>query len=226
MHLLKPLDSESYRDYALRVLRHNIVTLEMVPGQMYSEKELAGALGLSRTPMREALIDLAKIKIVEIYPQRGTAVALVDYALVEEARFTREALECAVVEKCCEVMTPRSLSILELNLRQERYFRDERRLDELMQMDNAFHRHLFQAADKLLAYSLMSAMTIHFDRVRNMALESVTDFSFIEEHEGILDAIRHRDAQGAKARMHEHLNGYQVDAEGLRRVYPQYIKGA
>ena len=75
---------ESGRDYALRVIKDNILALELEPGSMVSENELAAHLGLSRTPVREALMALAKVRLVDVYPQRGSAVALVDYELVEE----------------------------------------------------------------------------------------------------------------------------------------------
>ena len=69
MHITERLPRETGRDYALRILKDNIVRLELEPGSMVSENELASELGLSRTPVREALIELSKVNIVEIYPQ-------------------------------------------------------------------------------------------------------------------------------------------------------------
>lgn len=61
---------ESARDYAFRVIKENIISLELIPGSMVSENELSNALGLSRTPVREALIELSKSQVVEIYPPK------------------------------------------------------------------------------------------------------------------------------------------------------------
>ena len=58
---------------------------------------------LSRTPVREALLELAKSKLVVIYPQRGSFVSKIDYNLVEESRFVRLVLEKAIVEWCVEI---------------------------------------------------------------------------------------------------------------------------
>ena len=103
---------ESARDYALRMLKKNIVSMAIKPGEMVSEKEIAMQLGISRTPVREALQDLAKWQMVEILPQRGSRVALIDYALVEESRFLRLVLEKAIVELACGMATPQDLYAL------------------------------------------------------------------------------------------------------------------
>ena len=83
---------ETGRDYAMRVLKENILRLELEPGSKVSENELAAQLGLSRTPVREALMALAKVRLVEVYPQRGSEVARIDYDLVEESCFMRRIL--------------------------------------------------------------------------------------------------------------------------------------
>ena len=85
MRLTERYSKETGREYALRMLKDNIIHLDLIPGSMLSENELSSEMHLSRTPVREALIELSKVKIVEIYPQKGSAVALIDYNLVEEA---------------------------------------------------------------------------------------------------------------------------------------------
>ena len=93
MILKKRYSRETGREYVLRVLKDNIVRLELEPGSRISENELAAEIGVSRTPVREALIELSKSKIVEIYPQKGSYVSLIDWDLVEEAQFMRLTLE-------------------------------------------------------------------------------------------------------------------------------------
>ena len=66
---------ETGRDYALRVLKENILCLELEPGSMVSENELALQLGLSRTPVREALMSLSKVRLVEVYPRAAAPSA-------------------------------------------------------------------------------------------------------------------------------------------------------
>ena len=75
MEIYPRLRKESARDYALKVLEGNITSLDLAPGTPISENELAAELGISRTPVREAIIELAKAYLIEIYPQRGSFVS-------------------------------------------------------------------------------------------------------------------------------------------------------
>ncbi|WP_283115202.1 GntR family transcriptional regulator [Intestinimonas timonensis] len=224
MRLTERLPRETGRDYALRTIRDNIIHLELAPGSMVSENELAAEMGLSRTPVREALIELSKARIVEIYPQKGSAVSLIDVSLVEESRFMRKVLECAVVELDCEMITPEGLRRLQENVRLQKFYLENYFSETLMELDNQFHKTLFEIAEKPQVYTLMDNIAIHFDRVRNLALSSVKNGKIVQDHEDITNAIAARDAAKARALTEEHLNRYKIDTEELRAQYPDYFK--
>ena len=155
MKLPERLPRETGRDYALRVLKENIVNLEIAPGSQISENELSAALGISRAPIREALSELEKVKIVEIQPQKKTSVLLIDPVLVEEARFMRSTLEDAVIGEVCMQMTEQDLFTLEENLTlQDLAFRSNA-LDQVMIKDNEFHRYFFEISRKPEIYQLI-----------------------------------------------------------------------
>lgn len=215
---------ETGRDYALRTIRENIVSLELAPGVMLSENELAAMLGLSRTPVREALIELSKVKIVEIYPQRGSAVALIDCDMVEQACFMRNVMECAVVEQVCALAGSEKLAALEANLRLQEFRLHNHEPAALLALDNEFHFTLFALADKPQIYAMMDSLTIHFDRIRSLSLTTVRDLKIVEDHRAILAAIRAGDAPAAHERMARHLSRYKVDETEIRRQYPAYFK--
>lgn len=219
--------AETARDYALRILKNNIITMELEPGAMVSENELAAQMGLSRTPVREALMDLAKCRVVDVLPQRGSRIALIDYTLVEEARFAREVLEVAVLDLVCERITPSDIAQLRQNVRLQTLTQEPGMGETLsmMELDDAFHQMLFRIAQKENTYNMLCGMTIHFDRVRNLALNVVKDSKIIEDHHIICEALAVRDAQKAKEIMTQHLGRVRVDEEAIRSVYPQYIKG-
>ncbi len=85
----------SVRDQTLETLRRRIISLQLPPGEPLSENELAQELGVSRTPVRESLILLREEGLVQVFPQIGSFVSLVDLGRVAEAQFVREAIECA-----------------------------------------------------------------------------------------------------------------------------------
>lgn len=212
---------ESGRDYALRCLTENILNLELTPGSMVSENELAAQLGLSRTPVREALMALAKVRLVDVYPQRGSAVTLVDYELVEETCFMRRVFEVAVVEVACKTATEEDKVALKDNVAAQERFLQEGRPEQLMPLDNELHKLLFLIAHKTQMWDMMSSYTLHFDRVRRMALDPVRNDRNVADHRAIVDAICTGDAAQAKKLMERHLNRYKVDENALRSRYPE-----
>ena len=82
-----------------RIIEERIVTNALRPGERLSENELSGQLGVSRQPVREALIRLAEAGLVRVLPQRATVVTRISVARVSSARFLREAVERAVVRR-------------------------------------------------------------------------------------------------------------------------------
>ena len=94
--------SDSAAQQIEQALRRAIVTLELPPGMRLSENEVALRYGVSRQPAREALIALAKIGLVRVLPQSGTVVVKLSIRQMMQVRFTREALETAIVRRACE----------------------------------------------------------------------------------------------------------------------------
>ena len=198
MRLLERYPRENGRGIPLRVIKNNIIRLELAPGSRVSEKNLADEMGLSRTPVREALIELARGGIVEIYPQRGSMVALIDYSLVEEARFMRSVMENAVVRLVCEMAKPEDILKLGENLKLQEFYLDSTDAGRLMELDDDFHKLLFDIAQKSQSYLLMQNLTLHFDRVRNMALSAVKELKIVQDHQAIVEAIRQHDAEKSR----------------------------
>ena len=82
-------EHESAKSYVLRVLIDNIINTRLAPGEKLNEPELCEKLGVSRTPFREAELELAQRRLIEIRPKIGTYVSLIDAELVEEVRHLR-----------------------------------------------------------------------------------------------------------------------------------------
>lgn len=224
MYITDRRERETGRDYALRTIKTNIVRLELEPGSRVSENELAAEMGLSRTPVREALIELERVRIVEIFPQRGSMISLVDYDLVDEAQFMRVTLECAVIERCCQRgLTPNQRMAMEENLSLQDFYSGKREHRQL-ELDNDFHYQLFAIAGLTNVYQLMNSMTIHLDRVRTMHLIAAKELKTVEEHHKVLEAILEGNAELAKKIMCGHITHYKADDEIIRSKYKNYIK--
>ena len=214
---------ENNRDYALRIIRSNIIDLKLCPGSMVSENELANELGLSRTPVREALMELSRINLVEVLPQRGSRIAQIDYEMVEEARFLRNVLECSIVELLCGRITEEEKQELLYNVSQQEYFLNTGMADKIITLDNSFHHMLFRMARKERLWNMMIGFTAHFDRIRRMAVETVEvrDSKIVADHRAILGCICSNKPEEARAAMNKHLIRYRVEEELVRSKYPK-----
>ena len=213
---------ESGSQYALRVLQDKIVHLELEPGSWVSENELADSLALSRTPVRAAIQELSTVRLIEIYPQKGSRIARIDYSLVEEARFMRLALERAVVELLCATITQEALAQLEENLKYQEIYLQMEDNTAFFRADNEFHHLLFILANKETSYRMMNGLTAHFDRVRQMASRMETNRTRnLEDHRALVQAIGQHDAPLAMDIVTRHLTHYQVDEGALRDKYPE-----
>jgi DNA-binding GntR family transcriptional regulator len=224
MNILNRELRESAREYALRIIKENIISLNLPPGSMVSENELSIKLGLSRTPVREALIELSKSKVVEIYPQKGIYISLIDTELVEEDRFLRLVLETAVVKMACDVATEEDILSLEANLQLQDFYLQNPSPNNLLKLDDEFHKKLFTICNKNRIYALMNSTTIHFDRVRSLSLAAIKDIKIVNDHQAILHAIKTKDKAAGEAIITKHLTRYKIDNEQLRIEYPNYYK--
>ncbi len=214
---------ESARQYAYRTLQRNILLLDMFPGEPISEKEIASSLGLSRTPVREALLDLCRERLIEIYPQRGTRVALMDGRLVEQGRFLRETVELAILELACQKCGKFEIDKLEENLEIQRKLAENDDLIAFFKCDSDFHRLLYVGCGKDTVYDAIGFYLPHFIRERMLRLNMFNLEELLNDHELILESIKKRDCRQAKVHLKQHLDRVMCDQKILMEAYPKYF---
>ena len=216
-------EHESAKQYAYRILRRNILLLDMKPGEAIIEKEISSKLNLSRTPVREALLDLCRERLVEIYPQRGTRVALMDARLVDQGRFLRETVELALLELACKSFTAEQIALLERNLKEQEQEVAKGDLISFFLKDNEFHRILFTACKKETVFDAIGFYMPHFTRERMLRLQMFDTGELLCDHRNILEAIRRGDCRTAKMHLSEHLDHVMCDQQILLEAYPGYF---
>jgi DNA-binding GntR family transcriptional regulator len=216
---------ETSREYALSVLKENIIKLYIQPGTLVSENAIAMELGVSRTPVREALSELVNIGIVEVFPQKGSRISLIDYDLIDETYFMRNLLECEVVKEVCDVITKEDIAGLDENMYFQNQYYANKNADGLLEADNNFHKKLFLIAKKSKCYEVIRSFSIHFDRLRALKVStSVGAKKTVEDHGAILEAIKKSDKVAAVALMQQHLRQYKQDRQELLDKFPEFFK--
>lgn len=218
------IQGETAKAYALREIGDNIINLELKPGALISENELARILGVSRTPIREAIQELQKSQLIEVFPQRGSYVAGISFQAVEEAAFLRRTLENAIVEELCDHIKFEQVEQLEENVSLQEYYLNNGMSARIMELDNEFHRDFFVMCGKENIYNMMHSMMGHFDRIRVLSLHSIKDIKIVSDHRAILEAIKTGNKEGAKANVEKHLMRYKFDKEELEKNYPDYFR--
>ena len=205
-------------------MKQQIITLKILPGTSLSENEMAIQFNVSRTPVRESFVRLAQEGLVQVLPQRGTLVSLIDRSLVEEARFMRLQLECAIIEIACNDFPGSSLNELAMNLSKQKAFLEYEDSDHIFTLDQQFHFILFAGVNKIHTWHTMSQLTIHLDRSRKLRLLDNNDWKQIyEQHCQIFEAIQKKDATFAIQVMKQHLNRGIDDFAMLNQKYPDYF---
>lgn len=204
-------------------LRRKVLTLELPPGAALSENELAAALGVSRTPVRESLILLSQEGLVQIFPQVGSFVSRVDPAKVADAQFLREAVELAALDDLPELPAELDADLVEelrRNLAEQQ--RPGLDLEDFFELDEAFHHALLRLSGHGSAWATVVSAKGHLDRARRLGLyDTATPTGFAAQHVEIFEAVLGGDAALARSAMRTHLRAVFDDVERVRARSPE-----
>lgn len=205
-------------------LRGAIVRGELEPGRRLSENALAAELGVSRTPVREALGRLRDDRLVEIVPQLGTFVSRISPQAVRDAQFIREALECAAVRRAAELAGEDDVARLEENLLAQDRARDGGDTDAFYVLDDDFHRGLCDLSSHLAVWTVSERAKSHLNRVRRLSL-GMPDYlsEMIDEHRAVLAAVAGHDPELAERALRHHLQMVLREIPRLRERHPDYF---
>lgn len=213
------------RNFVYSVLKQQIINLEIKPNTKISEQDIANQLEVSRTPVREAFLKLSQENLVEIFPQQGTFVSEIDLDLVEEGRFVRETLERAVVREACTKLSDDQLFQLESNIAMQKLCLEKGSFQRLFELDEQFHRLLFEGCNKLRTWALISQMNSHFDRLRMLRLSSNPDWKVVvSQHKEIFESVSRKNLDKAEKVMMKHLNLVNYEKNELIARYPDYFR--
>lgn len=194
MILYSKMHKETNKEYGYRVLKDNIMNLNLKPGELISETELSREFNLSRTPIREILNRLKSEHLIEVKAQVGTYVSQIDKSLIEEAIFMRYTLEREILFEAAKNISPEILMELERNLFAQKLIVNKKDCDvEFHKLDTQFHQLLFEAANKLNIWESVQKISTHYNRMRLLSEINAEKNIMIEQHEKYLEIIKNND---------------------------------
>ncbi|WP_168169365.1 GntR family transcriptional regulator [Kushneria phosphatilytica] len=214
----------SSSDHAYIEIRDKIITTVLKPGERISEKALSEEFGISRTPIREALMRLRYDGFVDIFAQRGTYVTPIHLEVVRAAHYTRSVLECALVRDAAAHCSENDARELQENLEQQRLvYRQKSQLYRIEELDEALHQKIADIAGRPSVWQVIYHVQLHINRVRTLFLNTARVPAIIEEHERIIGAVSRHDVAAAEAAMQAHLEYMENNIERLANEYSEYL---
>lgn len=222
------------RDNIYDLLRKGIVEFDLLPGEIISENSLSTELGVSRSPLRDALSRLVEENCIVVYPQRGTQISLISISRVRQFVFMRTVLEHKIIEELCAKGTkPSQIELLYESLAKQRHYHNEQMTSELLAEDRIMHRMLYEFCGKDSVWNSFHMLSCDTQRIACLRLRTYsyhTTMTAVEnweniliEHKMIIDALHKRDARSACLIINRHISQLIWSCEDLRRIYPQYF---
>lgn len=197
--------TQNLREHALGTIRERILNLSYPPGSLLSENQLAEELGISRTPVREALRELATGGLVRILPQRGVVVSEPSVEDIVEVYQLREQLECFAARLAAERLTPADANTFKADHADALAHLAAGRMQEAYAASVRLHEHVIALTRNARLARFMRQLGDQVHRFGMMTLRQGRAPQALQEHGWILDAILARDGAAAERLMREHL---------------------
>ena len=188
-------------------LRDLIVRGELAPGSRLNERVLTARLGVSRTPLREAIKLLATEGLVDLLPNRGAVVAPIDPARIAETLAVMGALESLAGELACVQASDDGIAEIRALHYEMLAMHARRDLDGYFRYNQAIHLKIVEASGNAVLAQTYRQLNANVRRVRYMANLSPERWdAAVQEHEAILAALSARDAARLKRLLRDHLS--------------------
>ena len=206
MILLEKNNKETGKEYAYRVLKENIMMLELKPGEIISELDLSNKLNISRTPIREVLMKLKGEHLINVKPQIGTFVSDIDENLIEQAILMRVVLEKEIIKIACNEFDEKYLIELEKNLfAQKLLLKSENNTIEFHKLDRRFHKTIFEGCNKVDIWESIKRISTHYDRMRLLSDMQSNKEVLVSHHEILLNIIKNKDIDNIDDYIYLHI---------------------
>ncbi|MGN0484398.1 MAG: GntR family transcriptional regulator [Lachnospiraceae bacterium] len=194
------------RDVVFRTLREAILKGELKPGEHLMELQLASKLGVSRTPIREAIRMLELEGLAVTVPRKGAEVARMTEKDMEDVLQIREALDELAVKLACELITDEQLVALKQAMDHFEASSASNDVKEIAQADVEFHDVIYQSTENPKLVTLLSNLREQMYRYRVEYLKDAKNYpTLIQEHHDIYNGLSSHDTSLAMEAMHRHV---------------------
>lgn len=207
--------ARSLRDEAYELIKARIIMCVFRPGEVLSEAAVSTAIGIGRTPVRQAFDRLMRDGLVEVLPRKGIVVRPISQDEVHDMVEVRLLNECFCARLAAERVEPAHLSALATNVALGVEAAANRDVAELMALDREFHATISAAAGNPVLAEILKSLHEKAQRVWFVSLRAPEHHRrVVEEHAAIVEALRSRDPDAAEAAVRAHIRSF---ADNLNR---------
>jgi GntR family transcriptional regulator, rspAB operon transcriptional repressor len=207
------------------VLREKILTVQLKPGESINERWLADWLGVSRTPIREAINRLSANGLIAIVPNVGTFVSLINVARVKEFNLIRTSLESMIIRLAAERFDDDSAVLLRDLIDRQITTLQPPDLIENIVIDTQFHRAIAQISGLTATWAILQHVMDEILRVRHLSVRLPRPLGEpIDEHTAILDALGTRNPDRCERAMRAHLDSSYGHIVNALEQHPEYLE--
>ena len=206
-------------------LRDEILALRRAPGSQISERDIALQHGVSRTPVREAVLRLAEEGLIDIVSKSGTYVSRISLKALPEALVIRKVLEVFAVRQAVIQATESQILELRAIVALQHEAGQAGDTDAFHRADEAFHETIAIAGRHPSVWGLVKQVKLQVERYRRLTLPLAGRMPLVvSEHRAVLDAIEARDADRAAEGLSRHIDGLKLNLDDIRRINPDYFQ--
>lgn len=206
-------------------LRDAIIRNQLQPGQNLPEAEVAIVMGVSRQPVRDALIRLSEAGLLKVMPQRGSLVTRISVPGVYGGRFVRQAVERAVIRVAAEKAADADIRRMHrlIDEQEEALVRGDHA--GFLALDDEMHQAFALSMGHESAWTALGAVKLQFDRVRYLSIpfEATPGATLIQQHRAIVTAVAKRDPEAAEKAMEAHLSEILSSVPMLVARFPEHF---
>ena len=207
------------------LLRERILTVQLKPGESINERWLADWLGVSRTPIREAINRLSANGLIAIVPNVGTSVSLINAAKVKEFSLIRKSLESLIIRHAAARFDGDADLILRDLIDRQIATLDGPRLIENITVDSGFHRAIAQISGLTATWSILQHVMDEIMRVRHLSVRVHQALREpIDAHLAILEALRTKDPDLCEQALRAHLDASYKHIVTALQQHPDYLE--
>lgn len=211
------------------LLKRDIMTFNLMPGEPVSAAKIAERYQVSRTPAREALVKLETEGLIDIFPQSKSVISKINITRAKQEWFVRKTLELGMVDSFFENVTKKDINEMREYCERIKEFGHSLKNNDTsfdyLEYDNGFHAVTYRVAGETIAAEIIKNTMSHYNRIRLLLdLHNSKKDRTVSDHNRLIELAQSGDKDGYREMLSKHLGHIVTDIENIRKLQPELFE--